>query len=384
MKLLIADDQMSLHQFLHKMIDWGALGITEVQSAFDGEQAAGLAASAEPDLLLMDIRMPGVNGIEALRRIQSQVHKPKAVILSAYDQFDYAREALKLSVSQYLLKPVDTQLLEAALRELIAEVRSERGALLERELVQLSCAARLPEWRLDGVARAFRTLEIACFAIVTVIGEAEYESASPSGYPSLPERVTVVPLPSGHSDGERHYFVGLPAEMDGDEQCAGLRASLGEGRGASAAGISRTARDVRELAQLLAESREAALRAREGSKACGDGAAPRTADKLQDIRLHIERHLDGDLCLQTVADLYGIDKFQLSRTFKQEFGENYWSYVTRLRLGKAAQLLGETDWKNGRIAEATGYADESHFSKAFKKHFGVAPKGYRASGQPAP
>ncbi|WP_426452144.1 response regulator transcription factor [Paenibacillus sp. S-38] len=379
MKLLIADDQRSLHQFLHTVVDWAALGIAEVQSAYDGEEAAELAASMEPDLLLMDIRMPGVDGIEALRRIQSLPNKPKAVILSAYDQFEYAREALKLSVSQYLLKPVDTELLEGALRELITGIRAEARSLLERELAHLSLAGRLPDERLAAAEQALGRLGIGRCAALTRMAGPEEDSASLRTVPVAlrSEGTVLLPLLTGGGEGEQVFFAGLRVGVEREALCAGLeRCAAAEDETSAVFELSRLTGSLREFPQLIAESREAALRAREGS---GE-AAPRMMEKLRCIRSHIDSHLEGDLSLQTVADRFGIDKFQLSRTFKQAFGENYWPYVTRRRLEKAAQLLCGTDWKNGRIAEATGYADESHFSKAFKKHFGMAPKEYRAAG----
>ncbi|AFH60798.1 response regulator transcription factor [Paenibacillus caseinilyticus] len=379
MKLLIADDQRSLHQYLHTMVDWAALGITEVRSAYDGAEAAELAALMEPDLLLMDIRMPGVDGIEALRRIQSLPQKPRAVILSAYDQFEYAREALKLSVSQYLLKPVDTELLEGALRELITAIRAEARSLLERELAHLSLAGRLPDERLAAAEQAMGKLGLGgCAALTVMAGPDGATVPAADMTEALPDGAVLLPLVTGDGEAGHLLFAGLPCGLEREALCAGLEryTTREEEEAVAVFGVSRIAGSLREFPQLISESREEARRAREGSREGG----PRIMEKLRCIRSHIDSHLDGDLSLQTVADRFGIDKYQLSRTFKQAFGENYWPYVTRRRLEKAAQLLCGTDWKNGRIAEATGYADESHFSKAFKKHYGVAPKEYRAAG----
>ncbi len=83
------------------------------------------------------------------------------------------------------------------------------------------------------------------------------------------------------------------------------------------------------------------------------------------------------MSLQLIADRFGIDKFQLSRLFKQELGVNYWNYVMQVRMEKAAELLLRTDEKNSSIASATGFVDESHFSRTFKKYFDMSPKQYR-------
>ncbi|MNN53490.1 HTH-type transcriptional regulator YesS [compost metagenome] len=98
----------------------------------------------------------------------------------------------------------------------------------------------------------------------------------------------------------------------------------------------------------------------------------------------MELHYAEDLSLQTVADAFGVDKYQLSRLYKQRYGINYWQFVTQVRMEKALELLGGTNLKNSVIAERIGFVDESHFSKSFKKHFGLSPKDYRAGKQMPP
>ena len=107
--------------------------------------------------------------------------------------------------------------------------------------------------------------------------------------------------------------------------------------------------------------------------------APKILERVRVIKAYVELHYEEDLSLQKVAERFDIDKYQLSRTFKQEFNENYWQYVTRIRMEKSAELLKETELKNNQIAERAGFLDDSYFSRTFKKHFGMSPKDYRNS-----
>lgn len=498
MKLLIADDQQSLHTFLDKMMNWESLGITEVKHAYDGREAAEMAAHFLPDLLIIDIQMPHLNGIEALKQLQQLPHKPKAIILSAYDEFEYAREALRLSVSQYLLKPVDTNLLEAAVKELIEETQSDHEKKLEAVLAGLLRQDSLHEEWLTVAQTAFHTLGIHRYIMLTLTGETLSKEALGSEFQQLEPAVISVICQLN----KQHYsaFLGLSVNerkdqlpLLGERIAAAWQAKQPESHmriGSSAAG-----EQPEQLQQLLIQSKQAAAN---GFYAAGtfylqsepqpleqwslqhyqqfdkafeekfslvfsqgalkdlvdslfhvfrqlkldpdkvyslcvhylsiaeqmmrrskrivaeyetitldrlrkygsadkleeffhsqiasmieqsDPAADRTEETISRIKSHVELHYAEDLSLQCVADAFGLDKYQLSRIFKQQFGINYWQYVTQIRMDKAAELLAGTSLKNSAIAEMTGFVDESHFSKTFKKHNGVSPKEFRAGKQ---
>lgn len=125
MRLLVADDQNSVHLFLDKMLSVEKLGITEVLHARDGEQAADMAEKYQPELILLDIRMPVMDGMEVLERLKQKKFQCKIIILSAYNEFEYARQCMGYGVKDYLLKPIDIEELENTLIRLMEEIRSE-------------------------------------------------------------------------------------------------------------------------------------------------------------------------------------------------------------------------------------------------------------------
>ncbi len=120
MIVLFCDDQKSVHTFLEKSINWKALNVTSIFHAHNGTQCLELLNSKHPDLLLLDIRMPQMTGIDILKEMSCLNLNTTTIILSAYSDFNYAKEALKLGAFDYELKPIDsdrlTQILTRALK----------------------------------------------------------------------------------------------------------------------------------------------------------------------------------------------------------------------------------------------------------------------------
>lgn len=107
LKVLIADDEEWLVKGMQKMIPWEVHGFTIVAVAYDGLSAVELAGKHKADIVFLDIRMPGLNGLEALKEIRSQNPNTVVTIISGYAEFAYAQKAVKNGASDYLLKPID-------------------------------------------------------------------------------------------------------------------------------------------------------------------------------------------------------------------------------------------------------------------------------------
>ena len=120
-KLLIADDDLQIRIGLKEGIDWGILKINEVLVAKNGIEALKLYEENLPQIVITDIRMPGLDGLELSREIRKFSELTKIIIISGYSEFEYAKRAIHLGVADYLLKPVKI----AQLRKLIVSIRDE-------------------------------------------------------------------------------------------------------------------------------------------------------------------------------------------------------------------------------------------------------------------
>lgn len=126
MKLLIADDQNSVHMFLNQMLPYEELGITEVFHAKNGEEAWNIVQKELPELLLLDIQMPVMNGLALLEKISTMNFEHRVLILSAYNEFEYARKCILYGVQEYLLKPIDIKEMKQVLQKNIEELQKQQ------------------------------------------------------------------------------------------------------------------------------------------------------------------------------------------------------------------------------------------------------------------
>jgi two-component system response regulator YesN len=125
-KLLILDDDIQIREGIKNGVDWASLGFEEVRSAGDG--FAGLAAAREmaPDIVLSDVRMPGMDGLDFLREIKELFPRVKVILISGYDDFKYLQKAVRYGADAYELKPVKIQNLLRLVEELGAKAVAEK------------------------------------------------------------------------------------------------------------------------------------------------------------------------------------------------------------------------------------------------------------------
>ena len=136
-KLLVADDEAVVRNFIRSMVEKESLPVSEILEAADGLSAVRLALEEKPDLAILDIRMPGLSGLEAGAQIIKKCPDLRVYIISAYDEFDYARAAFKAGVCDYLLKPVRPAQIVEIVQATLRLRREEEPALAANPLPQL-------------------------------------------------------------------------------------------------------------------------------------------------------------------------------------------------------------------------------------------------------
>lgn len=184
-KVVLVEDEIVTREGIRDNVDWKANGFEFCGEAPDGEMALPLLETTKPDLLLTDIKMPFMDGLQLSRIVRERMPSVKIIIISGHDEFEYAQEAIKIGVTEYILKPVSVQDLHNLLRKVGAQLARERKeqqdlqelkdrveksqlALRERFLLKLVVGAVSPtdaieqseQFGLDLIARYYMVIVI--------------------------------------------------------------------------------------------------------------------------------------------------------------------------------------------------------------------------------
>ena len=124
-KVFLVEDEVIIRSGVKKSINWEQEGYEFVGEASDGELAYPMILKEKPDILITDIRMPFMDGLELSRLVKKELPDIKILILSGYDEFEYAKKAIKIGVTEYLLKPISAAKLTEVLNAVAETIRQE-------------------------------------------------------------------------------------------------------------------------------------------------------------------------------------------------------------------------------------------------------------------
>ena len=146
-RVLLVDDEEDIREGISRKMDWLGLGFSLVGEAANGQDALELAESLRPDVILTDIKMPFMDGLELCRILTDRLPAARFVVFSGFDAFEYARQAIQMNVVEYFLKPINADELSAVLRRLKDQLDRERAERRNVELLRSRYTENLPVLR---------------------------------------------------------------------------------------------------------------------------------------------------------------------------------------------------------------------------------------------
>ncbi|MFD2611185.1 response regulator transcription factor [Paenibacillus gansuensis] len=157
LKLLIADDELWVRQGLTETIDWIVLGISEVKEAATGAEALRISSAFEPDIIITDIKMPGLDGLQFIEELRNTGSKAKVIFISGFSEFGYAQKAVKLGAFDYMLKPIEEPVLMDIMERCVKEIRKEQESVFQLESMNGCIRESLPLARQKFIERCLTT-----------------------------------------------------------------------------------------------------------------------------------------------------------------------------------------------------------------------------------
>ncbi|GIQ68898.1 DNA-binding response regulator [Xylanibacillus composti] len=159
--VLLIDDEIFARTGLRNLIDWHACGFEVVGEADNGEDGFEMIERLKPELVITDIRMPVVDGLELIRMtIEKDTHKPGFIIISGYNDFSYAQQAVRYGVHDFILKPIDEVMLQDTLIKLNHKLSADKITQRKREEQQKTeCIAKLIKGEIESEETLFQVAE---------------------------------------------------------------------------------------------------------------------------------------------------------------------------------------------------------------------------------
>lgn len=398
-KVMIADDEPKIRRGLRSTIENMGSEMAVIAETEDGEQALAAVRAEHPDILLIDIRMPFLNGLELIERIREITLDCVIVVVTGHDEFEYAKRALQLKVFDFLLKPVSEEQLSSVLaraRQELSSMRSQNRYVawareqLERNLVFLResfmrswVSGKLSHSEIDEQL-AFLDLKIGQVAGMIVARVCE----RPGGARLLAERDRALVLLAirGIIEETLDDFAPVCTFQDNYDNVVALCGSAGGERWLDSLPRIRAKAANAEVQTLILAQK---------TMSGGPDAVPEAYESLiaeiafqsensaivQRVHAYLEEnYFRGDLSLEQTSSAMKLSAGYLSRVLKQQSGLSFIDYLTRLRVAKAAQLMIDPAVKIYEVAESVGFSSQHYFSRAFKRVFGIPPVDYRKGG----
>ena len=330
LSVYIVDDEKLIRDGMKKLLQWEQYGFHICGEAGNGRDALREILDMKPDIVLTDLRMPAMDGLSLAAQLSEKVPSVEVVIITGYDEFEYAKEAVRRGVFDYLLKPVSQQELLDSMLRLKQKILSRGISYPFREEEQLLQAIR------DNNG------EDAIMALDSMFGKFRVDMARKSEIYKICQKIlTELDITYRSTRGPKAVAVRPePAEDCTAEQ------------------LEQAVREYVEKIFVFSSVDSSDL-------------------LVEKLKRYLESHYQENISLKMLEDEFYFNASYISRIFKIKTGENYSDYLLKLRIARAKELLETSNYSIRQISEMVGFSSSKYFSKVFKDMEGRQPVTYR-------
>ncbi|OME70446.1 hypothetical protein BSK65_10965 [Paenibacillus odorifer] len=410
MKVLIVDDESFVRRSLSEMLGSANHNFSIIGSVENGLEAIQLLKEQAIDLVISDIRMPGMDGLELSKHIHECYPDTETILLTGYQDFSYASQAIRYGVREYLVKPNSVEnILEVVTsvyerlelkkqHRQVSQLREKN--LREKRLSDLLYGIPLPYFEeqlippfhsfviitvnhLGDVMPQYWSEQAMYAAVINILEECFSLYANVVGIQEEQEAIIMLFYPYEQSERIDETLT--------QEMMIKLSSLL---KSPFSAGVSNPHYNLRALATAYHESLQACQQLKKDStrpviyysEVSMCSASPQLTEQLQVkatrrvISIMIEAmnsRLQENISLKMIADELYMNPTYLGRLFKDDVGECFSSFLTKLRIQKAIELLNNVTLKVYEVSELVGFKDPAYFSLIFKKYMGMTPQEFQ-------
>ena len=395
--MILVEDENLERKMLLEHFPWDLIGINIVGEATNGEQGLILAMEKHPDIVLTYVSMPKMNGIQMAEKIRAILPETRILFLSAYDDFDYVKQAIDLNIQAYVMKPVNEAELLRAVKKAADDITERqlerrlysrysesselaRQALVNRKLLglptKLSDRRRLKmEWLEQSDGHNSIILGYFPKERTHIVDQAvaelnsKWDRAWYHAFSLCPCLGTLLTLCASESEDDISqieqtiwsFFLGLGEEKPRMQRVDATEELSGFG----------------ELYNSTLESQSD----REKEKMLTEKSYKSRNRIVEDVERIIHEEYAQHLSLESIAKSLHFTPNYLGTVFKTVRKMSVNSYLMQVRMEKACELLRESKDSVNDIALACGFGSITYFHASFKKNYGQTPQEYRQAAR---
>lgn len=429
--VLVCDDEDLERHAIKRIIEKTCPEVTTVLEAANGIEALEIYKNNKPDIFFCDIKMPGKSGIEVVREIRETDKEQLIVFLTAYDYFNYAKEAVSLGVNEYLLKPTENSIIESLLTRLIAELQQRNATIEESKNIEKKLNLLTGFFQNEFLASVldrgndisylnefrdiFPTDSKFCLACSFSLNYDSFpdKNAEESHFDLFKQRI--IQVLKAELDKYRYtffiherdniFYLMLYPDMENfNDEFSTIEEHF---KNINQIIIKKTSLKTTFVLKIVnnnpSEIQEALTLTKTKLSSFEDGIfflsdnqdfkkildtsteielsknklSARLIKLMQEIGRKIDEEYMSVLTLEEAAASVNLSIFYFSKVFKQYWGRNFVDYLNEVRFKNACRLLENPMMNIKEVAVSAGYSDANYFSRVFKTMCGMTPSEYR-------
>lgn len=384
-RLLIADDEEIERKAIRYFIEHSKLDNVELYEAANGRQAIAKALAEKVDIIIMDVKMPGINGLEAIKQIKETLPDVQVIILTAFDEFEYAREGLRLNATDYLTKPANSKTIINAIvkacevnkgykdqKGYYIEIKEKYKQVLsyfERELLHLLIIGNLSDkeareyfFDLGIKVEGYHCTMIKFYNDISahkkkLLNKKLKRMFEMSAYPLIYWKNSVCFILVIYDEEFPIHNNYLKDVID--ETYMGKYEIQISCNHKSFSNIKKYYNKLNISINHF------------------DKKLSNVSNAIKYICEHINFNYKDDIRLEDFAGELGYSKFYLCKEFKNQKGITFVNFLGRKRIEVSCEYLSKTSKSIKEISELVGFRDPNYFTMYFKKSKGISPSIYR-------